>query len=277
MNKIVVRMVGAYLNTLAYLNPPYAARKGFEIFCWPQRIKMKPHQLDFLNTAKEKFTVEYAQKRVQAYKWGHGSKVVLLLHGWQSHSYWWRYVINAIPKDRYTIISLDAPGHGLSEGDFLNLPHYAGLIESFVNTHSSIEAILSHSFGSFATIYALHQNATMPVQKIVVMAAPGEVEFFFNYYRQLLGLNSRVTELITNHFISTIGHAPSYFKIKDFASTIKIPGLIIHDTEDEEAPYKNAVEMNSAWKSSHLITTQGLGHHLKSKELVEQVVDYLGR
>ncbi|MFM7431559.1 MAG: alpha/beta hydrolase, partial [Flammeovirgaceae bacterium] len=108
-----------------------------------------------------------------------------------------------------------------------------------------------------------------------VMAAPGEVEFFFTYYHKLLGLSNRAIELITNYFIKTIGKPPSYFKIKDFVATLSLPGLVIHDTEDLEAPYKNAVSMQQVWSNSQLISTTGLGHHLKSKELVEKVVAYL--
>jgi Alpha/beta hydrolase family len=275
MNKIFIRSIGFYLNTLALIAPKYAGKKGFELFCWPRRIKMKPHQLEFLNQANEKFTIDYAGKKVQAYRWGTGEKKILLLHGWQSHSYWWRYVINRLSKEEFTIFSLDAPGHGLSEGDFLNLPHYSGLIEQFIDEQKSLHAILTHSFGGFASIYTLHRLPHLQVSKMVVMAAPGEVEHFFNYYRYMLGLSQKAIGLITAQFIRTIGHPPSYFQMKDFAQSLNLSGLIIHDTEDKEAPYKNAISINEAWKNSKLITTTGLGHNLKSKELVEEVVKFV--
>ncbi|MFM8912277.1 MAG: alpha/beta hydrolase [Flammeovirgaceae bacterium] len=109
------------------------------------------------------------------------------------------------------------------------------------------------------------------------MAAPGDVEFFFRYYHALLGLNNRTIQLITDRFIKTVGHAPPYFKIKEFATTLTLPGLIIHDKEDTETPYENAVAIHDAWKNSTLLTTTGLGHNLKSKELVAQVVQYLAK
>lgn len=275
MNKLIIRSIGLYLNTLALVAPKAAGKKGFELFCWPRRIKMKPHQLEFLNQAEEKFTLHYAGKKVQAYRWGSGDKKVLLLHGWQSHSYWWRYVINRISKEEFTIYSLDAPGHGLSEGDFLNLPHYSGLIEQFIVEQKSLHAILTHSFGGFASVYTLHRLPHLPVSKMVVMAAPGEVEHFFAYYQQMLGLSQQATRVITDHFIDAIGHPPSYFQMKEFAKTLTQSGLIIHDTDDKEAPYKNAMAINAAWKDSKLITTTGLGHNLKSKDLVEEVARFI--
>ncbi len=275
MNKIIIKSIGVYLNILCLIAPKAGGKKGFELFCWPRRIKMKPHQLEFLNQAEEKFTINYTGKKVQGYRWGKGEKKVLLLHGWQSHSYWWRYIINRLSKEEFTIFSLDAPGHGLSEGDFLNLPHYSGLIEQFIIEHQSLHAILTHSFGGFASVYTLHRLPQLQVSKMVVMAAPGEVRHFFNYYQQILGLSAKAGQVITDHFIKTIGHPPSYFQMKEFAKTLHQPGLIIHDTEDKEAPYKNAVAMNEAWKNSTLISTTGLGHNLKSKELVEQVANFI--
>jgi esterase/lipase len=275
MDKIVIRSIGLYLNTLAFIVPTYAAKKGFELFCWPRRIKMKPHQLEFLKKADEQFTIDYAGKKVQGYRWGNGTKKILLLHGWQSHSYWWRYVINRLSKDEFTIYSLDAPGHGLSEGDFLNLPHYSGLIEQFINEQKSLHAILTHSFGGFATVYTLHRLPNLQISKMVIMAAPGEVQFFMNYYQRLLGLSKKTSRLINDYFEKFVGHPPSYFKMKDFSKSLTQNGLIIHDTEDKEAPYQTALDMADVWKSSSLITTKGLGHNLKSKELVEEVAKFI--
>jgi esterase/lipase len=275
MGKIFIQAIGVYLNMLALISPKMAGKKGFELFCWPRRIKMKPHQLEFLNKADEKFTIVYAEKKVQAYRWGNGEKKILLLHGWQSHTYWWRYVINRLSKEEFTIFSLDAPGHGLSEGDFLNLPHYGGLIEQFIIEQRSLHAILTHSFGGFASVYALHKAPQLQVSKLVVMASPGDVQFFFNYYNRMLKLSQRTTDAITNYFIQFIGHPPAYFQMREFAKTLTQTGLIIHDTDDKEAPYKNALAINTTWKNSTLITTTGLGHNLKSKDLVEEVAKFI--
>jgi hypothetical protein len=63
--------------------------------------------------------------------------------------------------------------------------------------------------------------------------------------------------------------------LKSFVSDLKVDGLIVHDKEDTEAPYSNAVEANKRWERSRLITTNGLGHNLKSDELIEDVVTFL--
>jgi pimeloyl-ACP methyl ester carboxylesterase len=124
-------------------------------------------------------------------------------------------------------------------------------------------------------VYTFHRIPNLPISKLVIMAAPGEVGYFFNYYQKVLGLSKRMIELTHQYFLQTIGHPPSYFKMKEFAKALTVDGLIIHDKEDKEAPYKTALDMVEVWPKAKLITTEGLGHNLKSKELVEEVALFL--
>jgi pimeloyl-ACP methyl ester carboxylesterase len=272
--KILIFSIGLYLNTLAWIAPRKAAVKGFFIFCRPRRRPVKPHHLEFLDSS-EKFTIDYAGKKVQGYRWGTGERKILLLHGWESHSYWWRSVVNSLPKERFTLYSIDAPGHGLSEGNYINIPHYSGLIEQLVLSHGKIDAILAHSLGAFSSVYTMYRLPQLAVSKMVVMASPGEVKEFVDHYQGILGLSEKTMKAINQYFIEKLGHGPDYFSLKEFASTVKLPGLIIHDTEDKEAPYPYALEAHKNWKNSEMVTTTGLGHNLKSNELIEKVKQFL--
>ena len=66
-----------------------------------------------------------------------------------------------------------------------------------------------------------------------------------------------------------------YFSTQKFAVDIPAEGLIIHDEEDLETPYHYAVKINERWKASTLITTKGLGHNLKSKDVVKTIVHFI--
>jgi pimeloyl-ACP methyl ester carboxylesterase len=272
--KILIFSIGLYLNVLAWIAPRKAARIGFLLFCRPIRRPVKPHHLEFLNTS-EKFTIEYAGKKVQGYRWGTGERRILLLHGWESHSYWWKSVVSSLSKDQYTLYSIDAPGHGLSEGNYINIPHYSGLIEQLVDKYGTIHAILGHSLGAFSSVYTMHRAPQLPVAKMVVMASPGEVKEFFAHYQRVLRLSPRAMKVIGDYFVEKLGHGPDYFSLQRFASTLKLSGLIIHDTEDKDAPYAYALAAHRNWKNSEMVTTTGLGHNLKSTELIEKVKEFL--
>ncbi len=260
--KILIFSVGLYLNVLAWIAPRKAGRKGFFLFCRPRRRPVKPHHLEFLDTS-EKFAINYAGKKVQGYRWGTGERKILLLHGWESHSYWWKSVVYSLSKEQFTLYSIDAPGHGLSEGSYLNIPHYSGLIQQLVLSHGKIDAILAHSLGAFSSVYTMHRLPQLSVSKMVVMASPGEAREFFSYLRKVLGLSQRCIKVIEDYFVDKLGHGPDYFSLKEFASTLTLPGLIIHDTEDKDAPYPHAHEAHKNWKNSQMVTTTGFRAQLK--------------
>ncbi|MGC4022502.1 MAG: alpha/beta hydrolase [Cyclobacteriaceae bacterium] len=271
--ELLIFFFRTYLNTLAVVAPHKAGEVGFYLFCRPRRRPVKPHHLEFLNTS-EKFSIEYAGKKVQGYRWGNGEKKLLLLHGWESHSYWWKSIVTLLPKDKFSIYSIDAPGHGLSDGDYINVPHYSGLIEQ-LTSETKFYAILAHSLGAFSSIYTAHRLPKLDVSKMVMMAAPGEAKEFFAYYRNILKLSDKTVRLIQDFFVEKLGHGPEYFSIKEFAKGISIQGLMIHDTEDREAPYRHALEAHQNWQNSELITTTGLGHNLKSVDLIKKVEEFL--
>ena len=138
-----------------------------------------------------------------------------------------------------------------------------------------IYAILGHSLGAFSGVYTLYRVPQLPVSKLIVMASPGEVKEFVAYYQKILGLSRRTMSLVNRYFIEKLGHGPEYFSLKEFASGLKLSGLILHDTSDKEAPYAYALAAHKNWKDSEMVTTTGLGHNLKSAELIEKVKQWL--
>jgi pimeloyl-ACP methyl ester carboxylesterase len=274
MKKILAKLVGLYLNLLAIIAPRAAGRKGFNFFCTPFTTPLKDHQRQFLDTA-EKSSFLCDGVKIQVYRWGHGDKKILFLHGWQSHSFRWKNYIEALPKDRYTLYALDAPGHGLSGGKYLNLPAYSQVIESFLYMVQPVDTVVSHSLGSFAALFTLYRVQGFDLKKLVITGTPGDANDFIKFYSEVLGLSKRTTRVILKAFEEMIHHPPGYFLAAKFASAIKIPTLIVHDQHDDEAPYRYAVDIRNSMENSRLITTSGLGHNLRSHEVIKHLVDFI--
>lgn len=212
---------------------------------------------------------------IQGYRWGRGEKKILLLHGWQSHTYRWKPYIEALSKDEYTIYSLDAPGHGLSSGNFLSVPLYSSLIERFIQQHEGVHTVIGHSIGGFSLLYAFYRLPELPVNRIVLLAPPGEATDFISVFQKTLGLSDRTVRLVIDHFASRYQVTPDFFSAQRFAANLKVNGLIIHDEEDLEAPYSYSIPLQKVWKQSRLVTTKGFGHNLKSTSVVKEVVDFV--
>ncbi len=274
MKKIVTRLIGMYFNSLVLFAPRAAGRKGFYLFCTPQRAPIKDHHKDFLNTS-EKLNFECQGHLIQYYRWGAGSKVILFLHGWQSQSFRWKNYIDALSKEEFTVYAIDATGHGLSGGKYLNLPVYSAVIEKFMSVIPNVHTIVGHSLGSFAALYTLFRLPLLSVKQLVITGTPGSVEEFMKYYQDALGLSDKTMSAIYKSFEENIQHLPEYFFAPTFAKAVTIPMLVIHDELDLETPYPQAVEIHKSAKDSRLITTSGLGHNLRSPLVVNHVVDFV--
>ena len=275
MKKLIPKLIGWYFNLLTLIVPGTAGRKGFYLFCTPRSAALKDHQRKFLDTA-EQSSFAFYNNAIRVYRWGHGPTRILFLHGWQSHSFRWKNYIDAFPKDEYTLYAFDAPAHGQSEGKYLNLPVYSQVIEKFLDSVQPFHTVVGHSLGSFAMIYTLYRlkNKLAP-QQLIMTASPGEVTEFVHYYQSILGLSNRAIHAIRQSFVSEIDHLPEYFSAKKFVENLTVPGVIIHDEQDDEAPYRHAVDIHQSWKNSMLINTSGLGHNLRSPSVVRHVVDFV--
>jgi pimeloyl-ACP methyl ester carboxylesterase len=274
MHPLLLRSTGLGLNALATVSPALAGKKGFQLFCRPFRGKLKPHHLQFFQSAQQ-FGLGHNGKKVQCYQWGSGSKSVLFLHGWQSHSFRWRLYVDLFVEAGYTVYAMDAPGHGLSEGNQLNLFMYSEILQELLCRHASIYYLVTHSFGGYASIFTLHKMPQLPVKKMVLMGTPGSVSDFMEMYQQMLGLGKKARQAILKHFIAFAGHPPLHYEAVNLVRGFNKPVLFVHDTEDRDAPYRHAVAMQQLWQNATLLTTNGLGHELKSMELAHQVLAYL--
>lgn len=275
MKTLITKGIGAGLNTLAHIAPSITADLGFQLFCKPFRVPINAKQKSFFDTAvKERFT--HAGVDIQTYRWGNGARKVLMLHGWQSHSYRWKPYIEALSAD-HTVYSLDAPGHGLSGGKFLSVPLYSEVVEQQIKRIGPIDTVITHSLGGFTALYTFYREPSLHTGKLVALASPGEAQEFFDFYQRSLKLSQKSARLIIDRFEKVFNKTPAFFSAPAFASSITIPGLIIHDEGDLETPFYHAERIHAAWKTSTLIKTNGFGHNLKSPDVVQEVVRYVAQ
>lgn len=274
MKNMITKSIGLYLNTMALVNPKKAAKKGLEIFCNPFRQSLTRKQTEFLSSGKHT-TLDHKGTSIQTYKWGRGSTKLVFLHGWQSHTYRWKRYIDTFDKDQFTIHALDAPGHGLSGGNQLSVPLYSDVISSYVKQVGDVDALICHSIGGFSALYSFYRTREMVSPMLVLLAPPGEADEFFKFYKKTLGLSDRAEQLIIRQFQDEFGHTPDYFSAPYFASAVNANGLIIHDEDDNETSVDHARKINANWSNSQLQITKGLGHNLKSDDVVNSVIEFI--
>jgi pimeloyl-ACP methyl ester carboxylesterase len=274
IEKNIKRSIGTYYNFLAHIHPRKVMKDGFDLFCTPFAPKLKSYQQEFLETGKNQ-VINVDSVDIQTYQWGNGSKHVLLVHGWASHTYRWKAYIKGLVENNFTVHALDAPAHGNSRGKLLNIIIYERVINQFIQSKPQLDYLIGHSIGGFTSTYYLSSNPLAPIKKAVILAAPGEATEFFTFYANQLGLTHKTITLIADQLEHLYGKRPDYFNSELFGRKINIPALIIHDQDDKSTNFINSKKLHNAWSQSDLIITEGQGHELKSEDVIEAVIKYL--
>lgn len=274
MQYFITKVIGLYLNLLAVIAPRKAGLLGFALICHPFRGKITDRQRAFFHSA-EQFKIKVKDIDVHVYRWGTGAKNIFLIHGWQSHSYRWKSYVDALDKSKYSIYAIDAPAHGLSSGKSLTVILYSEAVQALFAQIGNAHAVIGHSLGAFTAIYTFRIRPDLSPRKLVSLACPGEANEFFAAFKSMLGLTERALNLTINRFEEVINQTPGFFSAPYFASYLSMPGLIVHDEGDTETSVQNAEAIHKEWKSSQLIITKGIGHNLRSADVIKKTIEFI--
>lgn len=269
-----MKMVALYLNTINLLSSKIGGRHAFFIFCYPFKAKISDKQQEFLDTSHQ-FKLPVDNFEIQCYRWGKGPKNILFVHGWQSNSYRWRKYIDSLPHDQFTIYSFDAPGHGNSGSLIGNVPLFEKSIQIVMDHIGEAESIISHSIGSFSSLYYINQNPKFQPSKLVTLASPDSIDDFLDYYFTTLKLSKKTKQNFKNYFTKYTQKDLSFFRLENLIKTNKSNGLIIHDEGDKTVTVDYSKKLHSLWPYSKLVITRGLGHKLKGENIVKMVKDFV--
>lgn len=273
LNKFIPLAYGSYFNALALYSKDKVAKKAFTLFSSPRKGKVLEHQKAFLNPAKgEVVTIENI--KLQTYKWQGSKETVLLLHGWESNVFRWRNLISFLEKENFNIIAFDAPAHGNSTGNLLNVPVYTKCAEKIIATYKP-KYIIGHSMGGMTTIYNQYKNPNNSIEKIVSLGSPSELSEIMDHYQNLLKFNTTVMESLDVYFKQIFDFNIDEFSISKFSKNLAQKGLLVHDEFDTIAPFSASERIHKNWKNSTLLKTQGLGHSLHQDDVNNQIIDFL--
>jgi pimeloyl-ACP methyl ester carboxylesterase len=272
--KVLIFFYKSVLNFLVLIIPKQVGKHAYYKLLTPITKPLTPFHKEFLEIGKGD-TLFVNNVPIQTYKWGYGDKKILMIHGWASHSFWFKSYIESFDKSEFTLYALDAYGHGMSGGKYLQLELYAGLINAFITKTGKVDILMGHSFGGFACTYYMYKYQDPHVQKVIVMAAPARSSDFFNFAQEKIGLKKSVIDWMKFYFEEQTGHPDTYYVASEFAKALTVPCLIIHDKEDKDTNHKNSISLHENWKESQLILTEGLGHNLKGPKVYNLILQFI--
>lgn len=266
------------LNGTARMTRRGAGRIGYYLLTKPRRLADDPGTDVFLRDAKKE-TLHLREMDIQTYHWKGSGPSVLLLHGWESSTARWHALFPILRENNYDIYAIDAPAHGKSSGSRFNIFMYCQILQAYFEHRGGTQDIwIGHSGGGMASIYYTSRTEfTYRPKEMVCMAVPGELENFIDKFCSFVGANERVKYGIEQRFLRNLDARFADINFKEFVKKVVVPGLIIHDEEDDVAPIEGARVMHQNWAGSRLATTRGCGHSLTGDIVPALVLSYLQR
>ena len=271
---IITKSIGLYLNALSYINLDEAKNKAYQLFSQPRKGKIKKEKLPktLQNVTYETF--EYQTEKFQTYIWKGNEEIILLVHGWESNASRWKKLLNHLKPLGKTIIAIDGPAHGLSDGKEFNAPKYAEYINVLTQKYQP-QTVIAHSVGGAAIAYYLNKYKNPNFEKVVLLGAPSDFKILSDNFVKLLSLNDKIKAELEDYYFQKFNIHIDDFSGHKFAENFTQKAFIAHDTEDEVVLIDEGRKYAYAWKNAIYIETKGLGHSMHDADLYQKIADFI--
>jgi alpha-beta hydrolase superfamily lysophospholipase len=258
--RVALGYLRAKLNLLAVLSTRRAASAAITIFSTPYRKVKKKAPPIFEKAESLQFILQ--GKKVYGYRWNHpSSHRFLILHGFESSAFNFDRYVRPMIRKGYTVVAMDAPAHGRSEGKTINLLEYIDTIRETWNRYGPFDAVLAHSFGGLAISLYLDQHPPTKPPQVAMIAPATETTTAVESMFRLLQLSDEVKAEFCRQVEQRTGRPPKDYSITRVAHRLNADILWAHDEDDTMTPLKDTLAIQQQ-QLPHIrfMVTRGLGH-----------------
>ena len=137
--------------------------------------------------------------------------------------------------------------------------------------------MVGHSLGGGAVLTVLAETADHHPKKICLFGVPSDMDYILESFAMMLGLGPPALQNLRARFIAKFGRSASDVSAAAAAPSVRIPVLVVHDQDDNVAPFAQGAELAAAIPGAVLWRTQGFGHSgaLRDAETIQRVVEFL--
>lgn len=267
---------------LGVVAPPLAGKLALRLFMTPPHFGIPRRERKFSEDA----TLSHLNNRgrkISIRSWGNkDGKIILLSHGWGGRCTQLHAFIKPLTDTGYRVIGFDVPGHGDSEGKLTNILDVASIISEIEKREGEFEAIIGHSFGTGTALLSIDKFKVNP-KKVILIAYFSDVHFIIKLFGELFSLRKSTLDSMQNialdKFKNTYGVAWNWDEISPINTikSVERKVLLIHDKEDHEVPYSQALPLQHAAPHAEILVTSGFGHRkiLMNKECINKTVSFI--
>ncbi len=269
-----VRKIKHILHAIHGLHPKTAYRLLIKFLSIVINKKLSDNAIAFYKKGiKKKFYVDNTV--FYSYTYGKGP-LILMLHGWCSNGARWRVYVDELVGRGYKVMVVDAPGHGTAPGRFLSVFLYAKGIKTILASEVKWHTVITHSIAGLTAIAAMgNSKKQCHPTKFIMMNTFATATAILKKFSCCLGVSHSVIEGAKKLMFVYTDFPLHTFSISKHLKDISKDSLLIYDTKDPVVPKCEAEYIIKHVPFLNILKTEGLGHNLKSKRVVEQVVSFI--
>lgn len=258
-------------RVLGRMAPQLAADVARRIMMRPQQNPPRPWELDALDAA-ERITFRFG---LAGMRWGTSGPVVLALHGWRGRATQFARFAAPIVASGRQLVALEAPGHGRSPGHDVHVVAFAQALVEAAGELRGLEAVIAHSMGGAAALIAIADG--LAAERAVVIGAPAALTRVLDRYADSIALPDDARRAFRASVDRHVGVPADALDATVIAERLALPGLVVHDRDDEMVPFAEGEAIAKLWRGAELVATRGLGHRqvLADDAVIARVLAFL--
>ena len=208
---------------------------------------------------------------------------MLLAHGWGSRASHLTSLGRILAKAGFRVLAYDQPAHGQSlkrgQANRSSLPEFCRAISTVAG--APLYALVGHSLGAAASALVVGGCPVVPLARVttdrlILISSPASVISIISQFCRTTGLHERRDEL-TREIEAGYGFALDAYAVDPALSNCTARVLIVHDPDDREIPFSDALTLRKACPSARFVETKGAGHReiLGNRTMLKAVRDFL--
>lgn len=261
---------------LTKLSPYLASRFAAQLFLTPFKYPLPEREKEMDQKAEQRqILVPAINRNIVVYKYGQGSKKVLLVHGWSGRGTQMSVLATKLVDKGFTVISFDAPAHGKAPGRMSMMPHFIESIHEIAKDYGPFDSAVGHSLGGMSLLRAVKEGFYL--KNLVIIGTANSVTHITKEFARNMKLNDSVAEKMKSFFDKKFGKDMDVYSGALSAERVNVPTLVVHDKDDVDVDVSSAYEISEKLIKSELFLTEGLGHRkvLGNLEVINKITTFV--
>jgi len=258
----------------------------WKLLCYAAKMPLRKNQEELISRAAQ-ITLQAPDTYFSGgilpfnvFKWGSGSKLILITHGWSSKAADFSTLITALTAiENATVVAFDAPGNGSSPGELSNLILYTEALQAIYREFGNPDIVIGHSLGAMANMMSLEQADIKP-ELLISIAPVINLKALFNNMMEAVDVPVKIRENFFERFFERFKVPASAYDLTSYTlSAASKDHWIAYDDQDAVVNTDFLIEFLKLHPAIETTLYSGTGHEklIRREELLQELMQRIRR